>query len=755
MVRLSLRLPFRMAASLALAALFLPSLHAQNSKPQKIQPWTVQSIWASGSLTGSQPSQIYWAPDSRQVTYLDGDNNLREFVVGGATSRIVIPAAKLSPLLNAPITEQDKDHRSRYDEPDYIWAPDSKQILFDTNGALWLFNAKSGNGQQVGNTGMESGDNPQFSPSGRYISYLRNNNLYVQPAHDGSHPRALTHDGSPTLLNGGIDWVYLEELNVRSNYFWSPDSQKIAYLQMNEQHVPLYPIEDWLPLHARIQWWQRYPQPGDPNPGVRVGIVNAAGGPTRWLNLPISEGNDYIPRFGWVNNDVVWIETLDRAQKHENIYFANVNTGAVKLALAQTDPKYFNDVYSVTFLKNGQFLVLSWQDGHTHIYRYSYDIAAPMAVPAHLVNEVEHGDYEVQSIQSVDDATGTIYYVSNQGNPSVREIWAVNLDGSHKHLVSKFTGVHHPKFPPHGSSYIDNYSNRSTPPAVAFCNPQGVCHPFWTSTPITGRDLHQPVLLKLTAADGHTTLYGTLMLPQGHQPAHSVPLIVNPYGGPAVGTATDSWGGKNFFWDELLTEHGFAVLHVDNRGMGGRGRAFEQVCYHNFGPPELADQLASIDQVLAKYPQLDPHRLGWWGWSWGGTFTLYALSHSNRFRVGVSVAPVTSWRNYDSIYTERYMGLPSNDAANYKADSVQNSAADIHGHLLIAGGTGDDNVHLANTIQYIQKLIDAGVPYDYNLFPRKTHSIAGPTARTELFQRILAEFEMYLKPAQPVPTRWD
>jgi dipeptidyl-peptidase-4 len=245
------------------------------------------------------------------------------------------------------------------------------------------------------------------------------------------------------------------------------------------------------------------------------------------------------------------------------------------------------------------------------------------------------------------------------------------------------------------------------------------------------------------------------MLPQGHQAAHSVPLIVNPYGGPAVGTATDSWGGKNFFWDELLTEHGFAVLHVDNRGMGGRGRAFEQVCYHNFGPPELADQLASIDQVLAKYPQLDPHRLGWWGWSWGGTFTLYALSHSDRFRVGVSVAPVTDWRNYDSIYTERYMGLPSNDAANYQADSVQNSAANIHGHLLIAGGTGDDNVHLANTIQYIQKLIDAGVPYDYNLFPRKTHSIAGPTARTELFQRILAEFEMYLKPAQPVPTKWD
>ncbi len=749
----------RKAASLALALTLAagcsPSLYAQQAKLQKIKPWTVRAIWGSGSPTGSAPSQIYWAPDSKQVTYLDGKNNLREFVVGGATARIVIPASTLNPILNVHLTEQDRDHRNRYGEPDYIWAPDSKQILFDTNGKLWLFNLKDAKGQQVGNTGMESGDNPQFSPNGNYISYIRDNDVFVQPAHDGSHARALTHTGSPTVLNGDIDWVYLEELNVRSNYFWSPDSKKIAYMHMNEQHVPLYPIEDWIPVHAHIQWWQRYPQPGDPNPEVRVGVVRVAGGPTRWLNIPISEGNDYIPRFGWVNSNVVWVETLDRAQKHENIYFANVNTGAVKLALAQTEPKYFNDVYTVTFLKNGQFLVLSWRDGHTHIYRYSYDMVDPMAAPAHLLNEVEQGDYEVESIQSVDDATGNIYYISNQGNPALRQIWAVNLDGSHKHLVSKFTGVHHPKFPPHGSSYIDKYSNRSTPPAVAFCNPQGVCHPFWKSRPITGRDLHPPVLLTLTAADGHTTLYGTLMLPQGHQPEHSVPLIVNPYGGPAVGTATDSWGGKGFFWDELLTEHGFAVLHVDNRGMGGRGRAFEQVCYHNFGPPELADQLASIDQVLARYPELDPHRLGWWGWSWGGTFTLYALSHSDRFRVGVSVAPVTSWQDYDSIYTERYMGLPSEDAAAYKTDSVQNSAADIHGHLLIAGGTGDDNVHLENTIQYIQKLIDAGIPYDYNLFPRKTHSIAGPTARTELFQRILAEFEMYLEPAQPVPVKWD
>jgi len=185
--------------------------------------------------------------------------------------------------------------------------------------------------------------------------------------------------------------------------------------------------------------------------------------------------------------------------------------------------------------------------------------------------------------------------------------------------------------------------------------------------------------------------------------------------------------------------------------MGGRGRDFEQVCYHNMGPVQLADQLAALDQVLAKYPQLDKNRLGWWGWSWGGTFTLNAMTHSDRFRAGVSVAPVTDWHNYDSIYTERYMGLPAENTDAYRDQSVATSAKDLKGHLLIAQGTGDDNVHFANSIQFIQKLIDADLPYDFQVYPRKTHSIAGPEARTHLFNSILRHFEMYLKePPQPV-----
>jgi dipeptidyl-peptidase-4 len=655
----------------------------------------------------------------------------------------LIPYEKISAQLNANIRERDRDHRNRYDEPDYTWAPDSQHLLFDTNGELWIYDLKNGTGIQVGNSGMQSGDDPKFSPNGQYISFLRNHNLYVQRP-DGQAPAtALTKSDDPTLLNGEVDWVYLEELDTRSNYFWSPDSKQIAYLQMNEKQVPEYPIEDWLNVHSSVDQ-QRYPQPGDPNPGVRVGVVGTNGGSTRWLKVPGDNGNDYIPRFGWVNAHIVWVETLSRDHKHLNLWFADTHTGEVKLMLAQTEQKYFTETYDVHFVDGGEFLILSWRDGYRHIYRYTFEPANPMGAEAKLANQMESGSYEVTDIKSVDDKMSTVYYLAEEGNPLETQIWAVRLDGSHKRRISKEPGVHDPEFAEGGSVYIDTYSSHMTPPAVASCSPEGDCVPFWKSTPVTDHTLRSPDVLELKAADGTTALYGTILLPANKTASQSVPLIVNPYGGPGVGEITDRWRGKGAFFDELLAEHGFAVLHVDNRGMAGRGRDFEQVCWHNFGPPQLADQLTSVDQVLAKYPQLDPHRMGWWGWSWGGSFTLYALSHSDRFLAGVSGAPVTDYRNYDSIYTERYLGLPSEDRENYDADSDLNSAGNLKGHILILHGTGDDNVHFENTVQYIEKLIQDGIPYDYNIFPRKTHSVSGTKDQTELFAKILEHFERYV-----------
>ncbi len=716
----------------------------QCAQAQRNHPWTVQEIFGhEGELTGNPPQNINWSPDGQRVVWLDDSGNLMQLDPTDPHPRKLIPYVRISRLLDASISERDRDHRSRYDEPYYIWSPDSRHLLFDTNGELWLYDLDNLNRVQIGDTGMQSGDDPKFSPDGQALSWLHDHNLYVQRPEPAATPVALTADHDPALLDGEVDWVYLEELDVRSNYFWSPDSKQIAYLQMDETHVPQYPLVDWIPVHPTVDL-QRYPQPGDPNPAVRVGIVSTAGGPTRWLKVPLSAGNDYIPRFGWVNSQVVWVETLSRNQQHLNLWFADARTGQIRLVLEQSEPKYFNTTYDLKFVGDHQFLILSWRDGHTHIYRYAFDAANPLGSEATFVNKVESGEYEVMAIKGFDESTQTLWYLSDQNNPREQQIWAVQLDGSGRHQVSRTPGVHKPEFSAHGGSYVDTSSSLLSPPTVSVCTPAGQCTPFWRSTPLQGHRLLAPHLLELTAADRATKLYGTLLLPPGKPPARSVPLIVNPYGGPGVGASRNEWGGKRFLFDQLLAEHGFAVLHVDNRGMAGRGRDFEQVCWHNFGPPQFADQMASIDQVLRDYAQIDPHRLGWWGWSWGGSFTLFSLSHSDSFLAGVSVAPVTDWRNYDSIYTERYMGLPSEDDQNYRDDSGVTRAADLHGRILILHGTGDDNVHIGNDVQYIQKLIEAGIPYGYNIYPRKTHSIAGTDDRTELFSAILDHFEHYL-----------
>ena len=737
--------PIRAVLVLLLLAASISTAYPQSNPSTK--PWTVKEIFEGPSLTGYPPDGISWSPDGARATYISDEGDVMQIEVADGKLTKLLDHTKISALLDANISEKDRDHRARYDEPNYIWSPDSKQLLFDTNGELWLYNLANGVGVQVGDTGMQSGDDPKFSPSGEFISFVRNHNLFVQKMAGKNSARALTDSHDATILNGEIDWVYLEELNVRSNYFWSPDSRQLAYLQMDETQVPVYPIVDWIPLHATVDQ-QRYPQPGDLNPAVRVGVVSVTGGSTHWLKIPADGGNDYIPRFGWVNSHVVWVEMLARDQKHLNLYFADIRSGDVRLVLAQTEPKYFTMTYDIKLVGNDEVLIQSWRDGFTHIYRYTFDPKNPLTSDAKFATQLESGDYEVDSIKTVDEAKNTVYYLSNEGDSRQEQVWAVQLDGSAKRQVTKTRGVHDPVFPAKGGSFIDTASSLLIPDSVSYCTTQGECNVFWQSHPIEGHTIVAPEELELKAADGVTTLYGTLQLPVNMKAPGSVPLIVNPYGGPGIDAAKDAWRGKRFIFDQLMAEHGFAVLNVDNRGMAGRGRDFEQVAYHNFGPPQFADQMTCIDQVLAKYPQLDPHRIGWWGWSWGGTFTLYAATHSDRFLAEASGAPVTDWHNYDSIYTERYMGLPSDEAKNYDQDSVQNTAQNLKGHILILHGTGDDNVHFANTIQFIQKLLDHGIPYDYNVFPRKTHSVDGPITQTELFSRLLWHFETYVKNKQ-------
>ena len=720
---------------------------AQQAPHSGGKAWTASDIFQKGGPTGRPPRLYLWRPDSSEVTYLSQDtehgrpNDVIGINAATGSASVLVSATKLAAIYNVGNDERDLAHRARYGQSSYQWSPDGKEILFDNTGTIWIYDMAEGTAVKSAESGSGSGDDPKFSPDGKDISFIRDHNLHVVTL-AGRQDTALTNATRITLLNGKVDWVYQEELAVGSNYFWSPDSKNIAYLQMDEATVPAYPITDWIPTHSTV-YQQRYPQPGDPNPGVRVGIVAATGGDTRWVNIPLSQHNDYIPRFGWLDPQHVWVEVLQRDQKHIELYFADIQTGAIRKVLSETANKFFEAKYDISFL-HGRFLFTSWRDGNTHLYLYSYNTKDPLAGDATLVRQVTHGDWEVIGLAGIDRKHGLIYYTSNETDPREQMLWEIHMDGTGKKLLSTRHGVHRISFAPDNLHYVDSFSSVMKPPVAGMCILSGACTAFWESRPLNGYKLVAPIMFSAKASDG-TTLYGQLLMPPDMHRKASVPLIVNPYGGAEVQTVLDQFGGQTFLFDQLLMQHGFAVLHVDNRGMGNRGRTFAEFAFRDFGPVQLQDQLTVLDQVLAQHPQLDPKRLGWWGWSWGGTFTLYSMTHSDRFVAGVCVAPVTNWDLYDSIYTERYMGLPSENAQAYRKDSVVNTAARLHGKLLMVQGTGDDNVHMQNTIQMIQQFVTADVPYRLLLYPRKTHAIAGPDARTHLFNAILQQFETNLQ----------
>jgi dipeptidyl-peptidase-4 len=738
---------------------------APAQEPKGAQELTIESIFKDAGILGRPPESIKWSPDGTKVSFVQrdesGDRGALYFVdVTTGKRAVLVSSEKLSTLApsTSSINERKKEAAQRYSIAAYHWSPDSKKLLFDSQGQLWLYTLDTGTAVQV-TSGSDPSEDPKFSPDGDRVSYIRKHNLYVRHL-SGGNERALTRDGDDNLLNGEVDWVYEEELYTRSNYFWSPDGKQVAFLQMSEKQVPTYPITDWIPLHATVDQ-QKYPQPGDPNPEVHLAVVNSDGGKLKWItvsgatgSLPLGgDPNVLIPRFGWVRNGLVWAMVLNRVQDRLDLYFVEVNSGKSKLIMTENTDAWIDMHPEVDFevLSSGdRYLWTSWRDGHNHIYLYQFDKENPLNSEAKMVAQLTHGDWEVESIEGVDEQRGTIYFLANEGDWRQKNLFAVGLDGRNFRRISKENGWHSANFDPKNSKYyVDRYSALTTTPRTSLCTIDGHCNAFWNARSVEGYNLLTPKFVEFKAADGATTLEGVILMPESGPMFVNgkAPLILNPYGGPGAQDVRDAWGTISLF-DQILARRGFAILVVDNRGMANRGKAFALPIKHNLGEIELADQLAATKQALQQFQQLDASRVGFWGWSYGGYFTLYAFEHTDMFKGGVSVAPVTDWRNYDSIYTERYMGLPKENEEGYKKSSPVNFAADLHGKLLEVHGTSDDNVHVQNTIQMVNAFINVGKQFNLMLYPRKTHGIAGFQARTHLFHMIENHFEEVLAPGK-------
>jgi dipeptidyl-peptidase 4 len=740
--------------SLIVLGLYLFALlftaQAQTAASKKL---TIEAIFAEGGITGRAPETIKWSPDGTKVSFVQRDDSGEHgelWYVDAVTGekKILVSEIKLSQL--APPTsrihdEREKERLARYHVAAYQWSPDSKHLLFDSQGQLWYYTLDTGTAVQL-TSSPDPSEDPKFSPDGKRLAYVRKHNLYVHTVLEGEREHALTHDEkekekeknkNPALekeqniLNGEVDWVYAEELAVRSNYFWSPEGREIIFLQMDENRVPTYPITDWLPIHPRVEE-EKYPKAGDPNPSVRLGIVGSNGGKVRWVKLSDSD-DTYIPRFGWIREDWAWAQVLNRKQDVLELYFIDAKSGRARKVLAETAPDAWvnvNDDFRI--LKSGdRFLWTSWRDGHTHIYLYSFNAPDPAAADAKLERQLESGDYEVIAVNGVDEISGTVFFTANKGDPRQEKIFSVKLDGSAMQPISAASGNYTATFSDDGKHYVETHSATLTSPRISVCAPDSSCRQIWEARSMADYNLILPTPLEFKANDG-TVLYGYLILPPDADASQKIPLVVYIYGGPAGQTVQDAWGGTNALFHQLLVKEGFAIFSVDNRGTPNRGKKFSAATRFQSGGVELKDQLTSLDQLYAKFPQLDPARTAIWGWSNGGSMTLYALTHSSRFKAGVSVAPVTNWRDYDSIYTERYLGLPKDHIAAYD-DSIVNSADRLHGSLLLAHGTGDDNVHFQNTMQMTDALIRSGKQFRLMVYPNKTHGIAGPAARTQLF----------------------
>jgi len=744
------------SALIVIAVLALVPAYAQQPDEQK-KPLTIEEIVAPGGLTGRAAENIQWSPDGKLLSYVQRDDSgahgeLWYIDPNTGEKKVLVSEAKLATLapdVNKIKDEIQREKITRYSVAAYHWSPDSKHLLFDSLGQLWLYSLDTGTA--VAFTSVPGSEDPKFSPDGSRVAYLRQHNIYVRPTSGGDEKQLTRNERKDTkdedILTGEVDWLYEEELEVRSNYFWSPDSGQIVFLQMDETHVPTYPITDFLPIKADVQN-EKYPKPGDPNPVVRIGVVSSRGGGVKWISLT-DNPDTYIPRFGWVRDGVLWAELLNRRQDTLELYFIEAKSGRSRKVLTETNQNAWVNVNNdFRVPKSGdRFLWSSWRDGHTHLYLYSFDKQNPLAGDAKLEKQLEQGDYEMLGVKGIEEASGTVFFSANKGDPRQEQLFSVKLDGSDFRQISQEAGTHTVTFADDGRHYADQYSATLVPPKRSVCAAAGApCFPFWESRSLSQYDWSPPRDLELKAADNATTMYAHLVMPNATPPGGKIPVIVFIYGGPAAQTVRNTWGGGvGDPFNQMMAQHGYAIFSVDNRGTPNRGRDFMTAAIrHRFGVIELQDQLAALDQLFAQNPSLDKNRVCIWGWSNGGSMTLYSLLHSRAYKCGIAGAPVTDWHLYDSTYTERYLGLPNENPKLYDESSMPAAAPNLQDALLLIHGSSDDNVHLQNSIQMVNALINARKQFRLMLYPGKTHGVTGD-ARVHLLHMMQDFLEENLK----------
>jgi dipeptidyl-peptidase-4 len=681
----------------------------------------------------------------------------REILV--AASRL-IPAGEKTPLAVENYTMSSNGNQVLiFTNSKTVWRQ-------NTRGDDWVLDLKSGALRKLG------GDAPasslmfaKFSPDNAKIGYVRGNNVYVEDLASGKIAQ-LTRDGSDTIINGTSDWVNEEEFGIRDGFEWSPDSRAIAFWQFNTSGVQSYtliydlgaprseivtgiPYPSAGPYPQTLQY--PYPLAGTPNSAVRVGVASAAGGEVVWMQTTGDPHNSYIPQMGWADSGHVLLQHMNRLQNKNEFLLADASSGAVRTVFVDEDRAWVDVNESVLWIRQGrEFLVLSERDGWRHLYRVARDSGK-----AELVTR---GNFDVVSLDRVSPDEKWIYFIASPDHPTQRYLYRARLDGSAapERITPNQPGTHAYAISPNGEWAFHNYSSFDVPPTfeVVHLPDHRVMRNTADNSALAQRVKplsNGPAEFTKVDAGNGLMVDAWLIKPPDFDPVKKYALIVNVYSEPAGQTTADRWPSM---FDRALTNAGYLVTSFDNQGTPApRGREWRKVVYGNVGPLSSQQQAAALQSLETTHSYIDPKRVGVWGWSGGGTETLNLMfRYPEVYSVGVSVASVPDQRLYDSIYQERYMGLPQDSPKAYEESSAINFAGGLRGDLMVIHGSGDDNVHFQGFELLVNKLISLGKQFDMRVYPGRTHGISeGQGTNLDVYANILGYFEAHLPPGPQGP----
>ena len=726
-------------ATLLLSVFFATSTAAQQPTGAG-KALTVERIYSQPSLSGRLTRGLVWTPDGKRLSYFEtkgsakeAKTELWEMDAASGERRLLVASDKLESILPAePSKPTQATGLGRRAPSQYQWAPDGAGILFQGPAALAWLDVKSQTERTLV-SGKATLADPKISPDGRNVSFVRDHNVWLVNLADGKE-HAITQGGTEEVRKGELDWVYPEELEIKTAYWWSPDSSAIAYLEMDERKVSQYPMVDFSSPSGEAEM-ERYPTAGGANPIVRVFVAPLNGGEPRAMDTG-AETDIYIPRVNWLTDSKhLAIQRLNRTQTTLDLLIAEAATGKTRAALSENDPNWINVSDDLYFLKDGKrFLWSSERSVYRHLYLYDLE--------GKQLAQLTKGEWEISAVDAIDESKGLVYFSAAEKSPLERCLYRVAFDGTGFTRLTRDEGTHVAVFAPNAAAFYDTYSNTATPPRQDLYRADGSRIATINENKVAElADYHlSPVeFLTVKSRDG-VQLNASIIKPPDFNPQKKYPVLVYTYGGPHAQVVRNGWGGANFLWHQLMAQKGYIIFSLDNRGSAGRGHAFEAPLHFRMGAQELSDQRDGV-KYLRSLSYVDANRIGIWGWSYGGHMTLHAMFEAgDDFKVGFAGGPVTDWRYYDTIYTERYLGLPQRNEKGYQDSSPVKYAGQLKGRLLIAHGTGDDNVHYANTLAVINDLIDAGKYVEVLAFPGRGHGVSDPPARRVLMQRVTQFF---------------